>query len=242
MPSSSEGLGALGGLGACLIPFSSDKMLFSISAILNSTLSSLKASPSSPACGAGAGPGMLTAWAWAYWGTGPAPASACPAALNALSTACSGSRSLGRGRRFTVSDSVSLNSSTGGSLAAAGAAGRGPGSGSAAAASALGCPVGFGRCLMVKLPSSAKGMHSLELFWEEEEETPGLASSSVSEQESSRPPCAATSVTAALGSLTVRLRGLLLSTGSLPESGAVLLLRSPPPQGPSPAPALGTQS
>ncbi|KFP15088.1 hypothetical protein Z169_08283, partial [Egretta garzetta] len=207
-------------------------MLFSISAILNSTLSSSKASPASPACGTGAGmvgPAMLTAWAWAYWGAGLAPSSACPAMLNAFSTPCSGSRSLKRGRRFTVSDSVRLNSSTGGSLAAVGAAGSfpvelgvsagwEPGSVSSMATSTLGCPVGFGRCLMVKLPSSAKGMHSLELFWEDEEETPGLASSSVSEQASSRPPCAATSVIGALGSLNVRLRGLLLSKGSLPAS------------------------
>ncbi|KFW83465.1 hypothetical protein N305_05645, partial [Manacus vitellinus] len=204
-------------------------MLFSISAILNSTLSSSKASPASPArgaCAGVAGPAMLTACAWAYWGVGVPPGSACPAMLNAFSTACSGSRSLNRGRRFTVSDSVRLNSSTGSSLAAAGAAGSfpaeqggsagwEPGSVSSTAVSALGCPVGFGRCLMVKLPSSAKGIHSLELFWEDEEETPGLASSSVSEQASSRSPCAATSVMGLLGSLSVRLRGLLLSKGSL---------------------------
>ncbi|KFM07797.1 hypothetical protein AS27_12533, partial [Aptenodytes forsteri] len=211
-------------------------MLFSISAILNSTLLSSKASPASPARGAGAGtagPAMLTAWARAYWGAGLAPASACPTMLNAFSTACSGSRSLKRGRRFTVSDSVRLNSGTGGSLAAAGTTGSFPaeqggstswelGSVSRMVASALGCPVGFGRCLMVKLPSSAKGMHSLELFWEDEEETPGLASSSVSEQASSRPPCAATSVMGALGSLNVRLRGLLLSKGSLLASESVV--------------------
>ncbi|KFQ39256.1 hypothetical protein N332_07382, partial [Mesitornis unicolor] len=206
-------------------------MLFSISAILNSTLSSSKASPASSARGAGtAGPVMLTAWDWAYWGTGLAPASACPAMLNAFSTACSGSRSLKRGRRFTVSDSVRLNSRTGSSLVAMGAAGSfsaeqgdsnswEPGSVSDTAASALGCPVGFGRCLMVKLPSSAKGMHSLELFWEDEEETPGLASSSVSEQASSCLSCAV-SVMGALGSLNVRLRGLLLSKGSLSASAS----------------------
>ncbi|KFW03800.1 hypothetical protein N327_12505, partial [Fulmarus glacialis] len=127
-------------------------MLFSISAILNSMLSSSNASLTSPACGAGAGtvgPAMLTAWAWAYWGTGLAPASACAAMLNAFSTACSGSRSLKRGRRFTVSDSVRLNSSMGGSLAAVGttgsfpaqkgdSAGWEPGSVSSTAASALG--------------------------------------------------------------------------------------------------------
>ncbi|KFV65443.1 hypothetical protein N307_13159, partial [Dryobates pubescens] len=211
-------------------------MLFSISAILNSTLSSSKASPASSGRGAGVGavgPAMLTAWAWAYWGAGLGAASACPAMLKAFSTACSGSRSLKRGLRFTVSDSVRLNSSTGGSLAAVGAAGSFPveqegstgwelGSVSGVAVSALGCPVGFGRCLMVKLPSSAKGMHSLELFWEDEEETPGLASSSVSEQASSLPPCAATSVMGALGSLTVRLRGLLLSKGSLLASESVV--------------------
>ncbi|KFO78477.1 hypothetical protein N303_15714, partial [Cuculus canorus] len=196
-------------------------MLFSISAILNSMVSSSKASVATAGRGAGtAGPAMLTACAWAYWGAGPAPASP-----NAFSTACSGSRSLKRGRRFTVSDSVRLNSSKGGSLAAVGtassfpaeqwgSAGWEPGSASSTAASALGCPAGFGRCLMVKLPSSAKGMHSLELFWEDEEETPGLASSSVSEQASSCLCCAA-SVMGALGSLTVRLRGLLLSKGSL---------------------------
>ncbi|KFO64382.1 hypothetical protein N302_03314, partial [Corvus brachyrhynchos] len=198
-------------------------MLFSISAILNSTLSSSKASPAGAGRAAGAGgPAMLTAWAWAYWGVGVPPASACPAMLNAFSTACSGSRSLKRGRRFTVSDSVRLNSSTGGSLVTVGAAGSfpwgsagwEPGSVSSTAVSALGCPLGFGRCLMVKLPSSAKGMHSLELFWDDEEDTPGLASSSVSEQASSRSPCTGTSVIGALGSLTVRLRGLPLSKGS----------------------------
>ncbi|KFV76536.1 hypothetical protein N308_09445, partial [Struthio camelus australis] len=201
-------------------------MLFSISAILNSTLSSSKASPASLACGSGlcvAGPARL--WACAYCGAEFAPASACPARLNAFSTVCSGSRSLKRGLRLTVSDSVRLNSSMGGSLLATGTPGSFPveqegsmawelGSVSGTAGSVLRCPEGLGRCLMVKLPSSAKGMHSLELFWEEEVETSALTSSSVSEQASSRLPSTA-SVMGALGSLNVRLRGLLLSKGSL---------------------------
>lgn len=67
------------------------------------------------------------------------------------------SLSLGLCRRFTVSDSFRLNSGTSRFLAAGL-------SGGSSTASALGGPGALGLCLMVRLPSSAKGMHSLELF------------------------------------------------------------------------------
>lgn len=67
------------------------------------------------------------------------------------------SLSLGLWRRLTVSDSFRLNSGTS-RLLAAGL------SGGSSTASALGGPGALGLCLMVRLPSSAKGMHSLELF------------------------------------------------------------------------------
>lgn len=72
------------------------------------------------------------------------------------------SLSLGLCRRFTVSDSFRLNSGTSGFLAAGF-------SGGSSTASALGGPGALGLCLMVKLPSSAKGMHSLELLCGDEE-------------------------------------------------------------------------
>lgn len=77
-----------------------------------------------------------------------------------LPPSCSLSRGLCL--RFTVSDSFSLNSGT--SAFAAGGF-----SGGSNTASALGGPGALGLCLMVKLPSSAKGMHSLELLWGDEE-------------------------------------------------------------------------
>lgn len=67
------------------------------------------------------------------------------------------SLSLGLCRRFTVSDSFRLNSGTSRFLPAGF-------SGGSSTASALGGPGALGLCLIVRLPSSAKGMHSLELF------------------------------------------------------------------------------
>lgn len=76
---------------------------------------------------------------------------------NQLPVSRSGSLSLGLCRRFTVSDSFRWNWGTSGLLA-------GGVSGGSSTAWARGGPGAFGLCLMVRLPSSAKGMHSLELL------------------------------------------------------------------------------
>lgn len=68
--------------------------------------------------------------------------------------------SLGLYLRFTVSDSFRLNSGTSRAVLV------GPflSAGISTVLSALGGPPTLGLCLMVRLPSSAKGIHSLELL------------------------------------------------------------------------------
>lgn len=96
---------------------------------------------------------LISSW---LWDAGLLLDSASPApSLLGEPPPCS--LSLGLCLRFTVSDSFRLNSGTSRLLAAGF-------SGGSSTASALGGPGALGLCLMVKLPSSAKGMHSLELF------------------------------------------------------------------------------
>lgn len=107
----------------------------------------------------------------------------------ASSAVCSGSRSRHRGRRFTVSDSVRLKSRPTGRAVSRGAG-----------------PAGLGRCLMVRLPSSANGSPSPELPREGGVPTVPGSSSSVSEAGPAGVGGSGGSEGPA-GSLSVRLRG-----------------------------------
>lgn len=139
----------------------------------------------------------------AWEGRGAEGLEVAPATPKASSAVCSGSLSLHLGLRLTVSDSVRLKSRPGGTGVSRG-----------------GGPAGFGRCLIVRFPSSANGSPSPELPRDGGVPSGPGSSSSVSDagpDGAGRPGGSE----GPAGSLSVRLRGPAApSLGpELPSSG-----------------------